>query len=84
VVFSYDEFGPLEVKPEKSANWAPQGKPDLAPATYHRTEGVRYLHAAYDLSEDEMYGHVKSRKTHVEFLGFLKCLRSLYPTLVLL
>jgi hypothetical protein len=28
----------LEVKPEKGINWAPQGKPDLVPATYHRTE----------------------------------------------
>jgi transposase len=83
-VLSYDEFGPLEVKPEKGANWAPQGKPDLVPATYHRTEGVWYLHAAYDLSEDKMYGHVKPRKTHVEFLGFLRYLRSLYPILVIL
>ena len=83
-VLSYDEFGPLEVKPEKGANWALQGEPDLVPATYHRTEGVRHLHAAYDLSEDKMYGHMKSRKTHLEFLGFLKYLRSLYPILVLL
>ena len=28
-VFSCDEFGPLEVKPEKGINWPPQGKPDL-------------------------------------------------------
>ena len=83
-VLSYDTFGPLEVKPEKGVNWAPQGNPDLVPATYHRTEGVRHLHAAYDLSEDKMYGHVKPRKTHVEFLSFLKYLRSLYPILVLL
>ena len=72
------------MKPEKGANWTPQGKPDLVPATYHRTEGVRYLHAAYDLSEDKMYGHIKSRKTHREFLSFLKYLRSLHPILVLL
>lgn len=84
VVLSYDEFGPLEVKPEKGANWALKGKSDRVPATYHRTEGVRYLHAAYDLSEDKMYGHMKSRKTHLEFLSFLKYLRSLHPILVLL
>jgi len=72
------------VKPEKGVNWALQGKPDRVPATYHRTEGVRHLHAAYDLSMDKMYGHVKPRKTHREFLAFLKYLRSLYPILILL
>lgn len=74
----------MEVKPEKGINWAPLGKPDRVPATYHRTEGVRYLHAAYDLSEDKMHGHMKPQKTHLEFLGFLKYLRSLYPILTLL
>jgi hypothetical protein len=32
-------------------------------ATYHRTEGVRHLLAAYELGEDKLFGHVKLRKT---------------------
>ena len=74
----------MEVKPEKGANWASEGNPDRVPATYNRTEGVRHLLAAYDLAEDKMYGHMKPRKTHVEFLGFLKYLRSLHPILLVL
>lgn len=72
------------MKPEKGRNWAATGEPDRVPATYHRTEGVRHLHAAIDLAEDKMYGHMKTRKRHAEFLSFLRYLRSLYPTLVLL
>jgi hypothetical protein len=48
-------------------------------ATYHRTEGVRHLFAAYELGEDKLFGHVKPRKTRTRFLEFCRYLRSLYP-----
>jgi hypothetical protein len=38
-------------------------------ATYHRTEGVRHLFAAYDLSDDKLLGHVKPRKTRAAGIG---------------
>jgi transposase len=40
---------------------------------------VRHLLAGYDLSTDRLYGHVKTRKTRVEFLAFCRYLRSLHP-----
>jgi hypothetical protein len=40
---------------------------------------VRDLLAAYDLSRDRLYGHVKPRKRRGEFLVFLRYLRTLYP-----
>ena len=49
------------------------------PANYHRTLGVRHLLSAYDLVKDKMYGHMKKHKTNVEFLAFLKYVRSFYP-----
>jgi transposase len=48
-------------------------------ATYHRNDGVRHLLAAYNLREDMLYGHVKARKTRVQFLEFCRYLRSLHP-----
>jgi transposase len=40
---------------------------------------VRHLLAAYDLSRDRLYGHIKPRKRRGEFLVFLRYVRSLYP-----
>jgi hypothetical protein len=48
-------------------------------ATYHRTEGVRHLLAAYELGEDKLLGHVKPRKTRARFLELCRYLRSLCP-----
>ena len=40
---------------------------------------MRQLLAAYDLSRDRLYGHIKPRKRRGEFLVFCRYLRSLYP-----
>jgi transposase len=88
VVFCVDEFGPLNLQPRPGRQWAAvsgTGKePGRAPrprmrATYHRTEGVRHLFAAYELGEDKLFGHVKPRKTRGRFLEFCRYLRTLYP-----
>jgi transposase len=88
VIFCVDEFGPLNLQPRPGRQWAAvsgKGKePGRAPrrrmrATYHRTEGVRHLLAAYELGEDRLFGHVKPRKTRTRFLEFCRYLRSLYP-----
>ena len=88
VVFCADEFGPLNLQPRPGRQWAAiSGKskgPGRAPrprmrATYTRTAGVRHLFAAYELGEDKLYGHIKSRKTRTRFLEFCRYLRSLYP-----
>ena len=48
-------------------------------ATYTRPHGVRHLLAAYDLSRDRLYGHIKTRKSRVEFLAFRRYVGSLHP-----
>jgi transposase len=88
VIFCVDEFGPLNLQPRPGRQWAAvsgKGKePGRDPrprmrATYHRTEGVRHLFAAYELGEDKLFGHIKPRKTRGRFLEFCRYLRSLYP-----
>lgn len=88
VVFCFDEFGPLNLQPHPGKHWAGVGgkaaDADRPPrrrrrATYTRPRGVRHLLAAYDLSADKLYGHIKVRKGRTEFLAFCRYLRQLYP-----
>jgi transposase len=81
VIFCVDEFGPLNLQPRPGRQWAAvsgKGKePGREPrprtrATYHRTEGVRHLLAAYEPGEDKLPGHVKPRKTRTRFLEFCR------------
>jgi len=90
VVFSMDEFGPLNLLPREGKQWAPVARRAAksstgAPrrrrrrATYKRTQGVRHLLAALDMNRDHLYGHVKTTKNRSKFLEFCRYLRSLYP-----
>lgn len=88
VVFCMDEFGPLNLQPHPGRQWAPVaiGKGDPGSprrrrrrATYKRPHGVRHLLAAYDLSRDRLYGHIKTTKGRTQFLEFCRYLRSLHP-----
>src|SRR5260370_12476817 len=79
-----DEFGSLIVERHPGRQWALAGGGGPTPrrrrrATYTRPHGVRHLLAAYDLSRDKLYGHIKPRKRRGEFLVFLRYVRSLYP-----
>jgi len=84
VVICVDEFGPLNLQPHPGRHWAARGGGGAQPrrrrrATYTRPHGVRHLLAAYDLSRDRLYGHIKARKRRGECLVFLRYLRTLYP-----
>ena len=84
VVICVDEFGPLNLQPHPGKQWAVAGGGAEQPrrtrrATYHRFGGVRHLLAAYDLSTDRLYGHIKKRKGRTEFLEFCRYVRSLHP-----
>jgi transposase len=88
VVICMDEFGPLNLLPRPGQQWAPVAVKDADTkrsrrrrrrATYTRHAGVRHLMAAYDLNEDKIYGHIKTKKDRTTFLEFCRYLRSLYP-----
>jgi transposase len=89
VVICVDEFGPLNLLPRPGRQWAPRivaggtrpGHPRRRRrrATFTRTKGVRHLMAAYDLNQDKIYGHIKTKKDRTTFLEFCRYLRTLYP-----
>ena len=89
VVICMDEFGPLNLLPRPGKQWAAVavlGAVDTKAArrrrrraTYTRKNGVRHLMAAYDLNEDKIYGHIKTKKDRTTFLEFCRYLRTLYP-----
>ena len=89
VVICMDEFGPLNLLPRPGKQWAPvavradagtkRSRRRRRRATYTRHAGVRHLMAAYDLNEDKIYGHIKTKKDRTTFLEFCRYLRSLYP-----
>ena len=84
VVICVDEFGPLNLQPHPGHQWALAGGGGPSPrrrrrATFRRTNGVRHLLAAYDLSTDRLYGHIKPTKGPTEFLAFCRYIRSLHP-----
>lgn len=47
-----------------------------ASGLHPRPNGIRHLFAAYDLSRDKLYGHIKPKKTRTRFLEFCRYLRS--------
>jgi transposase len=84
VVVCVDEFGPLNLQPHPGRQWAAGRRRWVltsAPTAGHhkRPHGVRHLLAAYDLSTDRLYDHVKVRKNRPAFKAFLRYVRSLHP-----
>jgi transposase len=66
-IICLDEFGPLNVQPHPGRRWACRGgrghtRRRRRRATFHRLHGIRHMFAAYDLSADRLYGHIKPCK----------------------
>lgn len=78
-VFAFDEFGPLGIRPNRRADWAPAGHPGRHPATYHRTHGVRYFHGCYSVGDDRLWGVNRRKKGAVNTLAALMSIRAARP-----
>nr|WP_246080055.1 IS630 family transposase [Nonomuraea mesophila] len=77
--FAFDEFGPLGIRPTAGSGWAPQGEPDRLPATYPRTEGVRYFHGCYSVGDDLLWGVNRARKGIGHTWAALRSIRAACP-----
>ncbi|MFP6646049.1 MAG: transposase [Candidatus Latescibacterota bacterium] len=78
-MISFDEYGPVEVRPRGGQSWCQTGHPARVRATYRRFHGVRHYLSAYDLQDDRLLMHGYRRKRWQEILHFLRYLRRRYP-----
>ena len=53
-VISFDQMGPVSLRPTHGAGWAPKGRPERHRATYNRLHGTRYVFGAYDVHADRL------------------------------
>ena len=81
VVVSFDECGPISLKPYLGHSWAESKQPPRQRATYTRRHGVQKLLGAYDVGADRLWGHLEKRRVTGEVtLEFLKDIRRRYPS----
>jgi transposase len=73
--FAFDEFGPLAIHPIGGCCWAKRKKPERHRANYHKTCGVRQLHACYSVGDDTIWGVVRERKSVKNSLAAIKSCR---------
>ena len=80
VVVSFDECGPISLKPHAGHGWFKKNRPGRQRATYNRKHGVRKLMGAYDVGADKLWGRIEDRSvTSKVTLEFLKDIRRRYP-----
>src|SRR2546423_2942452 len=80
VVVSFDECGPISLKPHAGRGWFPEKRPARQRATYTRTQGTRKLLGAYDVGADRLWGRLEKRRvTAKAVLEFLTDIRRRYP-----
>lgn len=80
VVVSFDECGPISLKPHPGQGWFTQKRPARQRATYHRPHGTRKLMGAYDVGADRFWGRLEKRRvTGTVTLEFLRDIRRRYP-----
>jgi transposase len=77
--FAFDEFGPLAIKPEPGACWAPVSKPQRLRANYHKPHGTRQFFAWFSLGDDRLGGTIEKRKGWMPTLRALQSIRALRP-----
>jgi hypothetical protein len=79
VVVSFDQMGPISLRPTPGAGWAPRGRPERQRATFNRRHGVRYVMGAYDVHADRLRVRLRPRRRASDNLAFLKQIRGCYP-----
>ena len=79
VVISFDEMGPVSLRPQHGGGWAPHGRPERHRATYSRRHGVRYLIGALDVHADYLRGRLRPRRDGATTLECMREIRLAYP-----
>jgi len=76
VVVSFDQMGPVSLRPMPGAGWAPRTRPERQRADYSRRAGTRYVFGAYDVHDDRLRTRMRRRGSDV--LAFMRQVRLCY------
>ncbi|MEU3500277.1 IS630 family transposase [Streptomyces hundungensis] len=77
--FTFDEFGPLGIRPTAGSCWTEQSRLDRQSATYRRTHGITYFHGCYSVGDDKLWGVNRRRKGTDHTWGALRSIRAASP-----
>jgi transposase len=78
-VISFDQMGPISLKPIQGAGWALRKRPERLRATYNRKHGIRYIFGALDVHRDRLYARMRPRRAGSDVLGYMRTIRLCYP-----
>jgi transposase len=78
-VISFDQMGPVSLRPTHGAGWAERGRPERLRATYNRRHGTRYVFGAYDVHADRLRVRLRPRRRGSDGLAFMRQVRLAYP-----
>jgi transposase len=78
-VISFDQMGPISLKPIQGASWAKRKCPERLRATFNRKHGIRYIFGALDVHRDRLYARMRPRRAGSDVLGFMRTIRLVYP-----
>ena len=81
-VISFDQMGPVSLRPMPGAGWAPKKWPERQRADYSRRAGTRYVFGAYDIHTDRLRTRMRPRRRGSDMLAFMRQLRLCYPARV--
>jgi hypothetical protein len=57
-VISFDQMGPISLKPIQGSGWARRQRPERLRATDNRKHGIRYVFGALDVHRDRLYARI--------------------------
>jgi hypothetical protein len=78
-VISFDQMGPISLKPIQGAGWAPRKRPERLRATYNRKHGIRYIFGALEVHRDRLNARMRPRRAGSDVLGYTRTIRMVYP-----
>jgi transposase len=78
-VISFDQMGPISLRPIAGAGWAPSRRPERQRATYNRKHGIRYIFGALDVHRDRLYARMRPHRAGSDVLGYMRTIRAVYP-----
>jgi transposase len=78
-VVSFDQMGPVSLRPTAGAGWARKGRPERQRADYNRRSGTRYVFGAYDVHADRLRVRLRPKRAGSDMLTFMRQIRLAYP-----